>query len=250
MLKLLGYIKNHTLSEYQKRIHFACEYRKLLAKSSFQYDKKRNRVKTLEEYYFIRGGSSVTCTKNLTKVNLEKIANERHRRQTRQFVKVLALIALVEGIVLLRIMDVSFPYHIPNFLYPKRFDDDKIFSAESNSGKFIHTTESTHHVSQVTHLNTTKSEDMSSEKGHISDRNDVHQPLMKALDLQSNKHLTSEYHRNIFRQMHWSARTRFHHEIPQEIVQQRMSSVVARTNVDISNIESRPNVADQVMDML
>eukprot|EP00956_Cyclotella_meneghiniana_P005315 scaffold6685_cov55-Cyclotella_meneghiniana.AAC.1 len=247
---LKGYIKNHTLSEYQKRIHFACEYRKLLAKSSFQYDKKRNRVKTLEEYYFIRGGSSVTCTKNLTKVNLEKIANERHRRQTRQFVKVLALIALVEGIVLLRIMDVSFPYRfIPNFLYPQRFDD-KIFSAESNSGKFIHTTESTHHVSQVTHLNTTKSEDMSSEKGHISDRNDVHQPLTKALDLQSNKHLTSDYHRNIFRQMHWSVRTRFHHKIPEEIVQQRMSSVVARTNVDISKIESRPNISDQVMDML
>ena len=152
----------------------------------------------------------------------------------------LVLIALVEGFVLLRILEISFPCQ--SILYPHRFEEEG-FSTESNldvsiaySSKLIETTDSTNHVSEVAHLNATKSEDMSSEKGHgISHLPDAHQPLVKTRGMQNGNYSTSNYHSNVFCQVHlvWGVRTKVHHDIPPEIVQQRISSMHTRTMVEI-----------------
>ena len=153
----------------------------------------------------------------------------------------LVLIALVEGFVLLRILEISFPCQ--SILYPHRFEEEGVFSKESNSNvsisyssKLIQTTESTDHVSEVAHLNATKSEDMSSEKGHgISHLPDAHQPLVKTRGMQNGNDSASNYHSNVFCQVHlvWGVRTKVHHDIPPEIVQQRISSMHTRTIVEI-----------------
>lgn len=84
-----------------------------------KYDKRRNRVKTLEEYYFIRGATTVTCTRDLTKVNLETRENERNFRQLRHMMIALVIIALVECIALLKVLDVSLSCQsVPKLVYP------------------------------------------------------------------------------------------------------------------------------------
>ncbi|EJK52538.1 hypothetical protein THAOC_28172 [Thalassiosira oceanica] len=49
-----GFKANHRLTEYYKRLHFANQYRLALAKSLFIHDKRRNRLKTLDQYYHLR----------------------------------------------------------------------------------------------------------------------------------------------------------------------------------------------------
>ncbi|KAL7528729.1 hypothetical protein ACHAXR_006225, partial [Thalassiosira sp. AJA248-18] len=51
---LKGFKRNHTLTEHQKRLHFASQYRLALGKSIFFHDQRRNRIKTLDEYYCFR----------------------------------------------------------------------------------------------------------------------------------------------------------------------------------------------------
>ncbi|KAL7548089.1 hypothetical protein ACHAWF_011376, partial [Thalassiosira exigua] len=114
-----GYKRNHTLSEYQRRIRFALEYRSVLAQSGFFKAKKKHRLKTLNEYYFIKGASNVTCTGELTRITLEDRARENVRRESRKMILIIAVIALVEAIVLLGVLKKLVPCEsYPTLLYP------------------------------------------------------------------------------------------------------------------------------------
>ncbi|KAL7543031.1 hypothetical protein ACHAXR_012488 [Thalassiosira sp. AJA248-18] len=102
-----GYKRNHTLSEYQRRIRFAHDYRSVLSQSGFFLrTKKRRCLKSLDEYYFIKGASDLTCTSagELTRIALEDRAKEGVRREARKLIIVIALIALLEAVVLLGVL--------------------------------------------------------------------------------------------------------------------------------------------------
>ncbi|KAL7530146.1 hypothetical protein ACHAXR_003329, partial [Thalassiosira sp. AJA248-18] len=56
---LSGFKNNHNITEYQKRLHFTMTYKKALGSGVYFSDKKRNRIKSLDEYYHIR--AKITC---------------------------------------------------------------------------------------------------------------------------------------------------------------------------------------------
>eukprot|EP00956_Cyclotella_meneghiniana_P004724 scaffold5830_cov38-Cyclotella_meneghiniana.AAC.3 len=64
---------NHTPGEYQRRLLFASQYKHALAKGRFFGDEKRNKIKSLDEYYAIRAhthdssnmGGNKQCQDNL-----------------------------------------------------------------------------------------------------------------------------------------------------------------------------------------
>ena len=65
--------KNHTPGEYQRRLLFASQYKHALAQGRFFGDEKRNKIKSLDEYYAIRAhmhdssnmGGNKQCQDNL-----------------------------------------------------------------------------------------------------------------------------------------------------------------------------------------
>jgi len=114
-----GYMRCHTLSEYQRRIHFAHKYRSALSLTDFFRCKKRNRLKTLDEYYFIKGASSESGTATLTKIFLEDREKESDRRKARTIMAFLLLIVLMEAAVLLNI----FTARRSNEKYSAKIDD-------------------------------------------------------------------------------------------------------------------------------
>jgi hypothetical protein len=62
-----GFGNNHTPTEIQRRLLFASHYKQALASGEHFADQKRNRIKSLDEYYFIRAqmkrpnGSDIQC---------------------------------------------------------------------------------------------------------------------------------------------------------------------------------------------
>ncbi|KAL7534784.1 hypothetical protein ACHAXR_006071, partial [Thalassiosira sp. AJA248-18] len=98
-----GYGKSHSLSAYQMRIHFALKYRSALSLTDFFRCSKRNRLKTLDEYYFIKGASSESGTAALTKILLENREKESYRRKTRKVVIGLLVIVLLQATVVLNL---------------------------------------------------------------------------------------------------------------------------------------------------
>ncbi|KAK1733188.1 lipase class 3 family protein [Skeletonema marinoi] len=54
-----GYKLYHTVTEYQTRLHFALTYRKALASTVFFLDERRQRLKSLDEYYAFRGTMNI-----------------------------------------------------------------------------------------------------------------------------------------------------------------------------------------------
>eukprot|EP00984_Skeletonema_dohrnii_P035046 scaffold34601_cov142-Skeletonema_dohrnii-CCMP3373.AAC.2 len=50
-----GFKECHSLTEYQRRLHFAMTYRRALGLSTLNSDQRRKDIKTLDEYYLIRG---------------------------------------------------------------------------------------------------------------------------------------------------------------------------------------------------
>mmetsp|Transcript_7656 Transcript_7656/g.15599 ORF Transcript_7656/g.15599 Transcript_7656/m.15599 type:complete len:1368 (-) Transcript_7656:213-4316(-) len=114
-----GYKQTHKLSDYQKRIRFTLEFRNALAQTDLLHDKKRARLKTLEEYYFIRGGTSLTGTKELTAITIEESAKLADRRRMKKIVLGLLIIAIAEALLLLRFLNVSIHCEsLPLILYP------------------------------------------------------------------------------------------------------------------------------------
>jgi len=81
--------------------------------------KKRNRLKTLDEYYFIKGASSESGTATLTKIFLEDREKESDRRKARTIMAFLLLIVLMEAAVLLNI----FTARRSNEKYSAKIDD-------------------------------------------------------------------------------------------------------------------------------
>lgn len=61
----------------------------------------------------------MTCTKDLTQVSLETRENERSQRRLRRMVAALVIVALIEGIALLRVLDISLSCKtVPKVIYP------------------------------------------------------------------------------------------------------------------------------------
>jgi hypothetical protein len=114
-----GYGRCHTLSEHQDRIRFALDYRSILAQTGAFTGSKKSRLKTLDEYYYIKGASNLTVTGELTRIALEDRAKEGIRREARKLLLIIALIALVEGMVLVTFLknEVSCDRY-PTLLYP------------------------------------------------------------------------------------------------------------------------------------
>ena len=84
-----------------------------------RHDKKRARLKTLDEYYFIKGGTSLTGTKELTEITLEEKAKLADKRRLKKIVFGLLIIAIAEAILLLRFLDVTIQCSsLPLILYP------------------------------------------------------------------------------------------------------------------------------------
>jgi len=50
-----GFKECHGLTEHQRRLHFAMTYRRALGLSTLNSDQRRKDIKTLDEYYLIRG---------------------------------------------------------------------------------------------------------------------------------------------------------------------------------------------------
>jgi len=76
-----GITNNHKLTEYQKRLHFAITYRKALGSGDLFSDRRRNRIKTLDEYYHIRanitGASIAQEILEQSKVTAENAVKQR-----------------------------------------------------------------------------------------------------------------------------------------------------------------------------
>ena len=76
-----GITNNHKLTEYQKRLHFAITYRQALGSGDLFHDKRRNRIKTLDEYYHIRanitGASIAQEILEQSKVTAKNAINNR-----------------------------------------------------------------------------------------------------------------------------------------------------------------------------
>lgn len=85
----------------------------------FQVSRKRSRLKTLDEYYFIRGASNVTCTGELTRISLEDRAKESVRREARKIVIFLLVAVLLEAVILVGVLKKSvLCENYPILLYP------------------------------------------------------------------------------------------------------------------------------------
>merc|ERR1712194_329443 len=54
MLNCLSAVRSSRISEYQQRMHFAREYRLALSGGVLRFDKKRNRLESLNEYYLMK----------------------------------------------------------------------------------------------------------------------------------------------------------------------------------------------------
>lgn len=83
------------------------------------HSRKRSRLKTLDEYYFIKGASNVTVTGELTRISLEDRAKERVRREARKIVIFLFIVVILQAVVLMGVLKQSVPCeNYPIFLYP------------------------------------------------------------------------------------------------------------------------------------
>ena len=113
-----GYRKNHTLTEYQGRIHFTSQYRMALAKSSefvchfmylcahlshivsssslvYYHDQRWNRIKSLDEYYCIRANASSEGVS----VPLDSLAYDRGKKKVLVLIIVAALVMFWSALV-------------------------------------------------------------------------------------------------------------------------------------------------------
>ena len=70
----------HDLTEHQSRLHFAMTYRKALGASTLSSDRKRRRIKTLDEYYLIRADiPSEGISEEI--VNIYKVEKARRKKE-------------------------------------------------------------------------------------------------------------------------------------------------------------------------
>jgi hypothetical protein len=142
-----GYKRNHTLTEYQRRIRFSIQYRSMLAQARkfmlflsriysfpsvsnhlldlFYFSEgsmvcnKRRRLKTLDEYYYIKGACQMSGTGELTRIALENRAKEGVRREARKKLLVLLAIVILEAIILFGVLSHSVQCeNYPMALYP------------------------------------------------------------------------------------------------------------------------------------
>ena len=80
---------------------------------------KRSRLKTLDEYYYIKGACQMSGTGELTRIALENRAKEGVRREARKKLLVLLAIVILEAIILLGVLSHSVPCeNYPMALYP------------------------------------------------------------------------------------------------------------------------------------
>ena len=84
------------------------------------HDKKRARLKTLDEYYFIRGATSLTGTKELAAITIEESAKIAERRRMKRIVLGLLIVAIAEALVLFWFLNISMFQcnSLPLILYP------------------------------------------------------------------------------------------------------------------------------------
>ena len=82
-------------------------------------DTKRSRLKTLDEYYYIKGACQMSGTGELTRIALENRAKEGVRREARKKLLVLLAIVILEAVVLLGVLSHSVSCdNYPMALYP------------------------------------------------------------------------------------------------------------------------------------
>lgn len=80
---------------------------------------KRSRLKTLDEYYYIKGACQMSGTGELTRIALENRAKEGVRREARKKLLVLLAIVILEAVILLGVLSHSVPCeNYPMALYP------------------------------------------------------------------------------------------------------------------------------------
>ncbi|KAL7548003.1 hypothetical protein ACHAWF_011279 [Thalassiosira exigua] len=92
-----GYKKNHTLTEHQKRLHFASEYRLALSKSVLRNDKRRNHIKSLDEYYCIRANMAADGVSIEDDLNLWNTLRGRIERISKKLLTFVIVFALMCG---------------------------------------------------------------------------------------------------------------------------------------------------------
>jgi len=80
---------------------------------------KRSRLKTLDEYYYIKGACQMSGTGELTRIALENRAKEGVRREARKKLLVLLAIVIMEAVILFGVLSHSVPCeNYPMALYP------------------------------------------------------------------------------------------------------------------------------------
>jgi hypothetical protein len=118
-MRLLKPVSNICFSQHLLRVSLLFMLTSLLFWTDLLHDKKRARLKTLDEYYFIRGGTSLTGTgtKELTAITLEENAKLADRRRLKKTVFGLSIIAIAEALLLLRFL-AGRCESLPLILYP------------------------------------------------------------------------------------------------------------------------------------
>ena len=82
-------------------------------------DTKRSRLKTLDEYYYIKGACQMSGTGELTRIALENRAKEGVRREARKKLLVLLAIVIMEAVILFGVLSHSVPCeNYPMAIYP------------------------------------------------------------------------------------------------------------------------------------
>ena len=142
--------------------------------SAFFNDKKRNRVKTLDEYYFIRGECRVSSTAQLTRISLEDHVKESDQRMSRKIVICLLLCILVQSVLLLGFFVGSMQYSsYPALLYLLFARDTRDKSEEPPSAVDCVTPSSYSEPSQFSSVGMDLSDNITSENTTLIDHLDL-----------------------------------------------------------------------------
>ena len=166
-----GYKRNHNVTEHQKRLHFARQYRMALGRSSeciqdgpfckklvlwpsisnlycsirsilspvFHHDEVRNRIKSLDSYYLIRANIGTNCAvrTNIVKKSSAKYHKQKTNNRRRIVTSVTLIILLSLWVVLAKVAIDHLSHLADSDQYTSSFEPYKVPDEVQQSDPFL-----------------------------------------------------------------------------------------------------------------
>lgn len=107
-----GFGNYHGLTEHQRRLHFAMTYRKALGSSTLNSDKRRNRIKTLDEYYLIRANITTDgIAEEIVDIRKVDKGKKKGGTSSKWLVRFLVVLLLFTWVLLIMSIATDIPLH-------------------------------------------------------------------------------------------------------------------------------------------